>query len=837
MTQIPERYDPKTQETKWQQFWEENSIFQFNENDTTKPVFSIDTPPPTLSGAMHIGHAFSYSQQDFIARFHRQAGFNVYYPFGTDDNGLATEKLVQKERKVNLRKIPREEAIRICIEYLQEARPAFIQDWKNIGMSCDFNKCYSTINDYSRKISQKSFLDLAKKGLVYRKEGPVMWDRVFQTAIAQAELEDLKRNAFFNYLLAPIKEEPNTFVIFATTRPELLFACVGMSVQEDGEYFKIKVGDKIYICGKEAAQKFQGETIQTIKGKDLLNKTAIIPFTNKPITITHDQAIDAQLGTGIAYFCTFGGVEDIEWAARHKQEPISTINPDGTLNEKAGEYQGLLAELARKKIITDLEEAGHLILKEKKEQVVNVGERSGTEVEFIISNQWYVKYLDQKDNFLKASSTLQWHPEHMKHRLDNWIKGLNWDWGISRQRHFGIPIPVWYDQEGKIYFADESQLPIDPLKDRPLSAPKDIELTAETDVFDTWFTSSSTPYLATNLIENDKVRSRVFPMSLRPQSHDIINFWLFYSMAKTQLLEEKNPWKNAAISGWVLDPHGKKMSKSKGNVVSPQDVIEKFSSDAIRYAAAATKYGEDQPYQEKNIKTGIRFTNKLYNAAKFSFMHLENYTPSKSEDLETIDAWLLSKLQTTIEQATHHFQNYEYSFAKAKVEQFFWQLFCDQYLEIVKDRLYNPDQRAQQAVQSARFTLYTTLLALTKMMAPITPFITEEIYQLFFKETQKTSSIHVTAWPEPETSLQNESANQAGDLAIQIISAVRKYKSENKLSLKEEITTLTISAKGAKELLTPLLDDLKAVCKAKEILFVGQTPIEVSPDLKIGIVK
>lgn len=825
--EIPQKYDPKVAEAKWQKFWEEKKIFAFDEEESNKEVYAIDTPPPTVSGKMHLGHAFSYSQQDFIARYKRLRGYNVYFPFGTDDNGLATEKLVQKHKKVNLRKIPRDEAIKICMEYLEEERPKFIQDWKNIGTSYDFTKSYSTIDDYSRKISQKSFLDLAKKGLVERREGPVVWDRVFQTAIAQAELEDKKRNGFLWYIKAPLKDQENIYVIYATTRPEMLYAVCGMSVQEDGEYVQLQVGDEIWITGKatweEKFQEANATCIKEMKGAELLSKVATIPFIEKEVTITHDEAVQADFGTGIAYFCSYGGLEDIEWIKRHNETPIELIEKDGRLNDKAQQYSGMLAEEARKQIAKDLKESGHIIKEEKKEQIVNVGERSGVEVEIIVSKQWYVKYLDQREDFLKASEELNWFPQHMKHRLDNWIKGLNWDWGFSRQRHYGIPIPVWYGSDGKTYFADESQLPVDPSKDRPLSAPENVELTPELDVFDTWFTSASTPFLATELLKGTKAHSegKLFPMALRPQAHDIINFWLFYTMAKTRLLKGKqNPWKDVTISGFVLDPKGNKMSKSKGNVIAPQEVVEKFSADAIRYWAATSKLGEDLPYQEKDVKTGQKFVNKLWNASKFSCMHLEDFElDAKDNNLtEVFDHWILTKLQKAIQSATEYFDQYEYAKAKAAVEQFFWQEFCDLYLEIIKERLYKPEERGDAQRRSAQRALRESLYAVLKMMAPITPHITEEIYQLFFKEQEGHASVHLAAWPQVDLENVDISCEEKGDLAIDLITALRKYKSNNQLSLKEEIAKITIAAQHEGRL-QGVLDDLKAVTHVKEIAF------------------
>jgi len=804
--ELPQHYNPKEAEPRIQKFWEEKNIYKADE-DTKKPVYSIDTPPPTVSGKMHLGHAFSYSQQDFIARYKRMRGFEVYYPFGTDDNGLATEKLVQRGKKVNLRNVERHEAIKICLDFLKEERPRFIQDWKNIGMSCDFSLCYSTIDDYSRKISQKSFLDLVKKGLVYRKEAPVIWDTVFQTAIAQAELENIERKSFFNDII--FTTEDGEKLTIGTTRPELLGACAALFAHPEDERYKKYFG-----------------------------KYAYSPLYKVKVPILADDKADPEKGTGMVMCCTFGDQTDIEWYKKHNLPLRMVITKDGRMNEASGKYSGMKIEDARKEIIDDLKQAGLLVNQREITQAVNVGERSGQPVEIINSKQWYVNYLNKRDLFLQSSEELNWHPAHMKHRLDNWIKGLNWDWSVSRQRKFGVPIPVWYDKEGEVYYADEKQLPVDPLKDRPLNTPSGKELIPEKDVFDTWFTSASSPFLAINLMEGKPIHKKLFPMNLRPQAHDIINFWLFYTMAKTQLLQSANPWSEVTISGFVLDPKGNKMSKSKGNVVAPQDVIAKYSADAIRFWAATSKLGEDLPYQEKDVLTGQKFVNKLWNASKFTIMHLEDY--QESPVIEVFDKWLLHKLQNIIKECTQSFDSYEYSKTKAEVEKFFWHVLCDQYLEIVKDRLYNQEDRGVEAKRSAQSALYGSLLSVLKMTAPVMPHITEEVYRSYFKEKDGFESIHLSGWPKFDPDYLDDKAVLAGDLGVDIINAVRKFKSEQQLSLKEELSQLVLVSdeEGLEEMIQGIKADLKAVLKVKEIIFEGETTLESEKfSVRIGIIR
>lgn len=850
--EFPRKYNAKDKEAQIREFWENNQIFKFDKN-TSKPIFSIDTPPPTISGKMHIGHAYSYAQQDFVARYRRMSGDEVYFPFGTDDNGLPTEKLVQKAKKVNLRSVERKDAIKIVLNYLEEERPKFISDWKDLGMSCDFDLKYSTIDNHSQTISQESFLELVKKGLIERRKGPVMWDRVFQTAIAQAELEDIERKAFLNYVKAKVEGTENTYMIYATTRPEMCYAVVGMSIEETGDYVKLKVEnnenntEEFWICGEKQFEEklgsFQGEVVEKLKGSDLIGEKVLIPEVEKIVEISHDEAVKADFGTGIAYFCTYGGQEDIEWAIRHNVEPVELLNIYGKLTNLAGKYEGKLAEIARKEIIEEMEQKGSLIKKEEKNQIVNVGERSGAEVEFIVSNQWYVKYLDKKEYFWEMANKFNWTPEFMKSRIENWIKGLNWDWGFSRQRHFGVPIPVWYCNKcGKKTYATKEQLPCDPTTDSP-NVNCDCgssDFTPESDVFDTWFTSASSSVIASKLVD-EKTFQKVFPMTLRPQGHDIINFWLFYSMAKNNLLFDKNPFRDVNISGWVLAHDGTKMSKSKGNTIAPQEIVDKYSNDAIRFAAAATKLGSDQPYQEKEVKTGISVVNKIYNANKFASMLLKDF---KTEDrkfrlkyLNSIDKWIILKLQKTIKSATDAFEKYDYAKAKSEFELFFMKDIADNYIEIVKDRLWKPEEAGIEETKKARQALYSVLYASMKGLAPFMPFITEEVYQNFYSKFEEEKSIHLTDWPKTHIEDISENIIESGNQFIAIVSAVRKFKSEKQVSMKTNLKYLKIQCcDKTKEFIENSIKDLKSVTGANTIEFVKSAKIDTdSKEVKVNI--
>jgi len=792
-----ERYDPKVEELKWLKHWEKEGTYKFNP-EAKGEIYSIDTPPPTVSGKMHIGHAFSYTQQDIIARYKRLRGFNVFYPFGTDDNGLPTERLVEKLKGVKGAKMERQEFIKLCLATLKEILPDFVGDWKRIGMSCDFNLCYSTIDDNCRRISQWSFLDLQKKGRVYRKNAPALWCPLCGTAISQVECQDAEKSSTFNDIVFKVEGKE---VIIATTRPELLPACVAVFAHPNDDRYK-----------------------------KLIGKKATTPLFNAEVPILADERVDPTKGTGIVMCCTFGDQTDIAWYLAYNLPLKSAIGPTGLMTEIAGKYQGTKVHEARKTIIADLKSAGLLRKEQPIKHAVKVHERCQTEIEIIQSKQWFIRYLDLREKLFDWGAELKWHPDFMKHRYDNWVRGLQWDWLISRQRFFGVAFPVWYCKIcDEPIFAEEKQLPTDPLKDKPSvkQCPKckGTEFVPEKDVLDTWATSSMTPQLAIELVP-EKYRAKLFPMSLRPQAHEIISFWLFNTLVKSQLHHGKNPWKDVVLSGYVTDPLGEKMSKSKGNVVDPHTILSKFSADAMRYWAGGSKLGEDIAYQEKELVSGDKFVTKLWNAAKFNSMNLKDYD-FKGKVTEVLDHWILTRLAMTIEEATKWFDEYEYSQAKRTIEQFFWHDFCDNYLELIKIRIYEP--KSPQQKQSAQAALYTCLAAIVRLMSPFTPFITEEVYHQFLKQHEKFDSIHLSEWPEAPK--KDKAAEEAGSVAVLVLTAVRKKKSEAKLSMKAPVKRLIIDTKKD---ISGILNDLKATCVAEKVE-LGKATEELSPDVKVTI--
>ena len=779
-------YDWNKSEKELQKLWNKNKIYAFDEKNKKK-IYSIDTPPPTISGGIHMGHAFSYTHADIIARYKRMNNFNVFYPFGFDNNGLPTERLVEKEKNVQAKKMPREEFNKLCLQVSKEYENRFKEFWGNLGLSVDWNLLYSTIDQKVIKLSQRSFIELYKKKREYRKEAPTIWCPECQTAIAQVELEDKELSSTFNDVLFEVEGK---HIIIATTRPELLSSCVAIFVHPDDERYQ-------YLIGKEAK----------------------VPLFNYKVPILADKKVDPEKGTGIVMSCTFGDLADIDWWYAYNLPLRISIRTDGFMDKIARKYEGLAIKEVRKQIIEDLRKNKLLTSQKNIKHDVNVHERCGTEIEFLVTKQWFIKYLDLKKEFLVLGRKLNWHPKHMKVRYDNWVYGLQWDWLISRQRYFGVPFPVWYCKKcHEVILAEDKQLPVDPLIDKPSKKCKcgSKEFMPEKDVMDTWATSALTPYINAKWKEDEKTFKKIFPMDMRPQAYDIINFWLFNTVVKSYLHNKKLPWKDVVISGHGLDQYGRKMSKSKGNIIDPIKLLERYPADAIRYWATSSKLGDDLAYQEKDVETGVKTIIKLWNASKFSFSHLNDFRKEKIK-LEFFDRWVLSKLNRIINESTKDLEKYEYHKLKMLVSNFFWSTFSDNYLEIIKDRLYNPDRRGKESRKSAQYTLYHSLLGILKLYAPIMPFITEEIYLGYYLGKEKTKSIHISDWPKVDKKMIDNKIEKIGDRAVKIISNVRKFKSENNKSLKAEII-LTLDKKDQKDFKN-LLNDLKAVTNAREIKF------------------
>ncbi|MAG37948.1 valine--tRNA ligase [Candidatus Pacearchaeota archaeon] len=771
----PERKKPQIDiheiESRWLSYWEKGKTYSFDPK-SKKKTYSIDTPPPYISGQMHIGHAFSYSQEDFIARYKRMAGFNVFYPFGTDDNGLPTERWIEKTKGIKSKDMSRNEFIKIGLALLKEKTPELIQDWKNIGISADYNVSYSTIDDNTRKISQKSFLDLYASKLIYKENFPTIYCPECQTPVAQAELEDKSLSSQFSTL--KFKSSGKNLPI-ATTRPELLGACVAVFVNPK---------DKRY--------------------KEFIGKKATVPLFKHSVPILADESAEIEKGTGVLMVCSYGDKYDVDAINRHKLTPKVVFNLDGTLNSK--EYKGLTIKQARSKILEDLESKKLIIEQKPINHVVNVHDKCGTEIEFLPTEQWFIKILDKKTKLIAQGKKVTWHPQHMFKRYENWIKGLEWDWSISRERHFGIPIPVWECPKCNLVIpAKLSELPIDPTETPKKCSKCNCQAIGDTKVLDTWATSSLTPQIAASLIKS-KIK---IPYSLRPQGHDIIRTWAFYTIVKSLYHENQIPWQDIIVSGFVT-LGGKAMSKSKGTGISPRSVMAEYGSDALRFWAASSKLGEDLDYNEADLIAGKKFITKILNASNFVFMNLKYQ--SKMPKLIETDRIFLSQLNKLISSCTEAFNEYNYSKAKLETEKFFWQVFADYYLEIVKNRVY---QGSDEEKASAFYTLYHSLLTILKLSAPITPFITEEIYQNHFKSFESVDSIHISDWPKPIPIATHRHDDKIWEKMTEIIYKVRQAKSMAKQPMNVPISLSLI--KSEQSLLSGVLPDLRAVTTAKEL--------------------
>ena len=760
------KYHSKESEKKWQEYWKENNIYKFDID--AEKIYSIDTPPPTVSGKIHIGHVFSYTQIEIIARYMRMKGLNVFFPFGFDDNGLPTERLVEKQIGKKANQLSREEFNKLCLKTTEEYESKFKELFKSLGFSADWDLLYSTISEKSQKTAQKSFLDLYKKGLVYYKEAPTLWCTECRTSIAQAELDTKEAETTFNYINFYMPELGENLEI-ATTRPELLPGCVAVFVNPNDE-----------------------------KKSRFINKEVEIPLFKFKVKILADEKVDIEKGTGAVMCCTFGDVTDVSWWKEYKLPIKKIIDKNGFISNDVEKYGGLKSIQARKMIIEDLREAGYLNKQETIVHQVGVHERCGTPVEFNVTKQWYIDILNHKEDFLKAGDKINWFPQTMKGRYTNWVENLQWDWGISRQRYFGVPFPVWYCEKcGKTIVADEEDLPVNPL----VSSPKKVcecghdKFIPEKDVMDTWATSSVSPLINLNWANDEEsdLMKKMMPMNLRPNAHDIIRTWDFYTIVKNLYHMNEIPWKDIMISGHVMAQKGEKISKRKDNAkMDPENLLKNYSADSIRYWTANGRLGNDILFSEEELKNANKFINKLWNVSKFAIMHLEDYNPSEDIQLLTMDKYILSKMAKMVKEFSYNLDKYEIGLGLKTFEKFFWE-YCDNYIEIVKHRLYKPDIYGVEARKSGQKALYETIFEILKIASIYIPHITEEIYQSFFKNIEKTISIHLTSVLNYMTKFEiDNELIKNGDIVIDIISETRKFKSENNISLRTELKTLSL---------------------------------------------
>jgi valyl-tRNA synthetase len=840
--EAPEKVSVEGLEEKWGLIWEKDGVYRFRREAKREDIYSIDTPPPTASGSLHVGHVFSYTHTDVVARYKRMRGFEVYYPMGWDDNGLPTERRVQNyygvrcdpklpyvanfkppfeggdnksSKAADQIPISRRNFIELCDVLTVEDEKQFESLWRKLGLSVDWTQTYQTISPAAIAVSQKAFLNNLSRGEAYQSMAPTLWDVTFRTAVAQAELEDREQPGAYHKIGF---NGPDGKVFIETTRPELLAACVALVANPEDERYK-----------------------------SLFGKTVRTPLFDVEVPVVAHRLAQIDKGSGIAMICTFGDVTDIIWWRELDLPNRAILGWDGRITDEMPEAitsirgKEVFAELvgkttfsAKQRIVELLQESGDMIGEPKPiTHDVKFFEKGDKPLEIVSTRQWYIKNggrdSDLRDRLIGFGKELNFVPDFMRVRYENWVNGLTGDWLISRQRFFGVPIPVWYplDANGQPNYEEViapavESLPVDPSSDAPAGYAESQRgvpggFIGELDIMDTWATSSLTPQLAGGWIEDPEKFAKVFPYDLRPQGQDIIRTWLFSSLLRGEQEHSTLPWKNAAISGWILDPDRKKMSKSKGNVVIPAEPIDTHGADAVRYWAASARLGTDAAFDEGQMKIGRRLAIKLLNAAKFALSF--DVPTGHSKITEPLDQAMLIALADVVKTATNAFDEYDHTKALEVAEKFFW-TFTDDYLELVKERAYNADGAVTEAEQaSATIALRKALHVMLRLFAPFLPFAAEEVWGWW----QKISgSIHRAAWPTVDELVTDLDLGNQGllELASIAVSGVRKAKTDAKVSMKAAVESAVIEAPSAVLSSLRLLEsDLKSVGKIETLSY------------------
>jgi valyl-tRNA synthetase len=825
---VPERPTLDGLEAKWSAVWERDGAYRFDRSAPRERVFAIDTPPPTVSGSLHVGHVFSYTHTDAIARYQRMRGKEVFYPMGWDDNGLPTERRVQNHYGVRCDPsvaydpdfeslseggdgsesgrgsdrpvaVSRPNFVELCLALTETDERAFEALWRTLGLSVDWSTTYTTIGPLARQTSQRSFLGLLARGQAYQLEAPTLWDIDFQTAVAQAELEDRERPGAMHrvrFSLAGAQRDRGEALI-ETTRPELIAACVALLAHPEDD-----------------------------RQSGLVGREVVTPLFGTRVPVLTHPLVDPEKGTGLVMVCTFGDLTDVVWWRELGLPVRSLLGADGRLLDvpwgqdgwesedvdraraQYGELRGQTINQARRRMVELLQESGDLVGEPTPvTRAVKFFEKGERPVEIVTSRQWFIRTVEHRDALIARGRELEWHPPYMRARYEDWVNGLTGDWCVSRQRFFGVPFPVWYpiDAAGTVLYdrpipAREDQLPVDPSTDVPDGYTPEQRgdqngFVGDPDVMDTWATSSLTPQIAGGHIAamsdsggEEELFAKVFPMDVRPQAHDIIRTWLFTTILRSHLDHDALPWRNAAISGWVLDPDRKKMSKSKGNVVTPMHLLEEYGADAVRYWAANGRPGTDTAFDAQQMKVGRRLAVKLLNASKFALADL----PPQGETLtHPLDRAVVGRLAAVVQDATSSFEEYDYARALQRAEEFFW-WFCDYYLELVKGRRYDD---APQAAASVSRALRLSLSSFQRLFAPFLPFVAEEVWSWW-----QEGSVHRAAWPDA-----NELWGELGEegngrvredtalaVAADVLREVRKAKSQAQRPMRAPVARVVV---------------------------------------------
>ncbi len=772
MQPLPKEYNFTEIERKWQSKWEEMGIHKYDWNDDSLPRFSIDTPPPYPSGELHMGNVLNWTYFDIVARYKRMCGYNVLFPQGWDCHGLGIEIQVEKARNIRKRDVPPDQFRQWCCELVEKYIGMMKEGILKMGASIDWTTEYRTMDpDYWRR-TQLSFILLQKSGYMYQGTHPVNWCPRDETAIADAEVDHVKKEGVLHYIHFPL-EGSSEYLLIATSRPEFIPACVAVEVNPTDERYAKYIGRKIQV-----------------------------PLMNRSVTIIPEETVDPKFGTGVVQICTYGDKEDVKTVIKHKLPVIRLLTESGKISEAGGKYAGLYINQARAAIVEDLKVAGLLEKTEKLMQEVGVCDRCKTHVEILEQKQWFMKTMALTEAVEKTANEIAWYPDYMKNRLIDWAKALDWDWVVSRQRLFATPIPVWYCKNcGELIIAQPEWVPIDPKLEGPRieKCPKceGKEFRGERDVLDTWMDSSITCAVHAGWPDRKDWKNQ-YPASVHPSGTDIIRTWAYYLMVRHLALFNQRPYDSVLINGMVLGQDGRKMSKSLKNYAAAPEALDKYGADAIRqWAAGGGATGSDIPYRVQDVEYGRRFLVKMWNVSSFAIKLLDGYQPIKDPstlDLQPLDKWILSKTQQTIKKVTDAMEKYQWNLAVEEIRNFAWHVFCDCYIEAVKDRLYRGDVYGESKKLAAQYALHEVMFSVLQLMAPIVPHLTEELYQAIYAETKGYKSIQLSSWPKYDASLVNESSDKNGDLIMAIIGEIRREKAEKKLALNAPVKNLIIYA-------------------------------------------